>query len=270
MELLRLLQFNTFILLHLLIFIQSSMCFEYFKEKPSYIETCKINQPGFTKCSTRSIQAFLVEIFNGKVPEVNAVVGQLEPMKLDKINFKQDDNEAATIRATLSDLMVTGLSKIQVKESRVSKKNSGWLTKLFFPNFKIEGQYKMDGRILLLPLNGEGHMFIEIDSMNITMRTKTHVIEKDGFLFNNVTDVQVEVDAKKMSSQFDNLFGGHNKEIERSTNESFNKNWRDFFEALRPLITETVANIMFQLIPKIFLMYPATFFIEDLPMPQKP
>lgn len=46
--------------------------------------------------------------------------------------------------------------------SRVSKKDFGWLTKLFFPKFKLEGQYKMDGRILLLPLNGEGHMVIEI------------------------------------------------------------------------------------------------------------
>lgn len=105
--------------------------------------------------------------------------------------------------------------------------------------------------------------------MNITMRTKTHLIEKGDFTFYNITDIKLEVDAKKMTTQFDNLFGGNNKEIERSTNESFNKNWRDFFEALRPLITDTVNKIMSDLLPPLFLMYPANFFVGDVPTSQK-
>uniref|UniRef100_A0A1I8PC62 Hemolymph juvenile hormone binding protein n=1 Tax=Stomoxys calcitrans TaxID=35570 RepID=A0A1I8PC62_STOCA len=269
MHLLRILPTIALGIIYCLCSVQSSVGFEYFKEKPSYLETCKIYEPEFTKCSTRSVQAFLTEIFNERVPEVNAVLGKLEPLKLDRLNFKQDNNEAATIRATLTDLMVSGLSKIQVTESRVSKKDFGWLTKLFLPNFKLEGQYKMDGRILLLPLNGEGHMIIDIDSMNITMRTKTRLIEKGGFTFYNVTEIKVDVDAKKMFTRFDNLFGGSNKEIEDSTNESFNKNWRDFFEALRPLITDTVNKVMFKLISKVFLLYPANFFVSDIPAPEK-
>lgn len=101
------------------------------------------------------------------------------------------------------------------------------------------------------------------------MRTKTRLIEKGDFTFYNITDIKLEVDAKKMTTQFDNLFGGNNKEIERSTNESFNKNWRDFFEALRPLITDTVNKIMSDLLPPLFLMYPANFFVGDVPTSQK-
>lgn len=107
------------------------------------------------------------------------------------------------------------------------------------------------------------------EAMNITMRTKTRLIEKGDFTFYNITDIKLEVDAKKMTTQFDNLFGGNNKEIERSTNESFNKNWRDFFEALRPLITDTVNKIMSDLLPPLFLMYPANFFVGDVPTSQK-
>ncbi|XP_005176457.1 protein takeout [Musca domestica] len=250
-------------------FINGSLAFDYFKEKPSYIKSCKIYEPEFTKCSTQSIQRFLQEVFSGKVTEVTDAVGKLDPLHLDEINFKQDNNDAATLRAHLTNLMISGLSNIQVTESRVSKKDFSWLTKLFCPKFKIEGHYKMDGRVLLLPLRGEGQMLIDIDAMNITMRTKTRLIEKGGFTFYNVTDVKVDLDAMKMNSQFDNLFGGNNEEINRSTNESFNKNWRDFFEALRPLITDTVDKIMFRLLAKLFLMYPASFFVEDIPTPQK-
>ncbi|XP_061397269.1 uncharacterized protein LOC133332915 [Musca vetustissima] len=235
----------------------------------SYIKSCKIYEPEFTKCSTESIQRFLKEVFTAKVPEVVAEVGKLDPLHLDEIHFKQDNNDAASLRAHLTNLEVSGLSNIQVTESRVSKKDFSWLTKLFFPKFKIEGHYKMDGRVLLLPLKGEGQMVIEIDAMNVTMRTKTRLIEKGDFTFYNVTDIKLDLDAQKMTSYFDNLFGGNNEEINRSTNESFNKNWRDFFEALRPLITDTVDKIMFNLIPKLFHMYPANFFVEDIPTPQK-
>ena len=50
---------------------------------------------------------------------------------------------------------------------RVSKKDFSWLTKIFIPKFRLEGHYKMDGRVLLLPLNGEGHFFIEIGKNNV-------------------------------------------------------------------------------------------------------
>lgn len=101
--------------------------------------------------------------------------------------------------------------------------------------------------------------------MDITMRTKTILFEKGDFTFYNVTEVRAELDIKKLTTQFDNLFGGNNKEIERSTNESFNKNWREFFEALRPLVTETVERIMYNIMHKIFLIYPANFFVGDIP-----
>lgn len=101
------------------------------------------------------------------------------------------------------------------------------------------------------------------------MRTKTKLIEKGGFTFYNVTSVKVDLDISKLRTQFDDLFGGNNKEVERSTNESFNKNWKEFFEALRPLINETVERVLFDLLHPVFLMIPANFMIEDIPTPEK-
>lgn len=99
------------------------------------------------------------------------------------------------------------------------------------------------------------------------MRTKTKLIEKDGFTFYNITDLRAEIEIGNLRTQFDDLFGGNNKEIEKSTNESFNKNWQEFFEALRPLINETVERILYDLLHDVFLAMPASFFVEDIPTP---
>ncbi|KAI9584812.1 uncharacterized protein LOC119634344 [Glossina fuscipes] len=243
-----------------------SNAFDYFREKPSYIKSCKIYEPEFTKCSTESIQMLITQLSKG-IPEFEGIVRRLDPFILDDIDFNQANTEAANLYAHLTNLTATGLSKLQIKESRVSKRDFSWLTTILVPKLRLEGQYKLNGRVLVLTLQGEGHMFIEMDDLAVVMRTKTKLIEKDGFTFYNITELRAEIEIGNLRTQFDDLFGGNNKEIEKSTNESFNKNWREFFEALRPLITETVERILFDLLSNVFLAMPATFFVEDIPTP---
>lgn len=103
--------------------------------------------------------------------------------------------------------------------------------------------------------------------MKITLRTKTILIEKEGLTFYNVTEITMDLDVGQMQTQFDNLFGENNEEITRSANESFNKNWRDLFEAFRPVIIQSVESVLFDILRKLFLIYPANFFVEDIPTP---
>lgn len=48
--------------------------------------------------------------------------------------------------------------------TRVSKKDFSWLTKIYLPQMRIDGHYKMVGRILLVPLQGNGKIVMEIGS----------------------------------------------------------------------------------------------------------
>ncbi|KAH8313471.1 hypothetical protein KR067_006568 [Drosophila pandora] len=241
----------------------------FYTKKPDFLPSCRIYEPGFTKCSTNSIQKLLDQLNIG-IPEVVERFGPFDPMKVRDIVFKQDNNEVATIRANLTELVVKGFSKTKVKESRVSKKDFGWQTKLFLPKMRLDGIYDMAGRILLIPLSGSGKIFIEIDDMDILLLTKTRLYEKGGFTFDNVTSVRVQqLKLTKVRTYLDNLFNGRSKEVERSTNQFFNDNWRDFYEALKPLIIETVENILYDVMSTVFHLIPANFFVEDIPTPQQ-
>ncbi|CAD6994672.1 unnamed protein product [Ceratitis capitata] len=237
---------------------------EYYTEKPSYMQTCRINEPEFVKCSTSSIQKLMEQLSIG-IPEVTEVIGTFDPLKVKDIQFSQDNQGAVQLRANLTDVVATGLSKLIIKESKVSKKDYSWETKVYIPKLRLEGQYKMAGKILLIPLNGAGHMFIEIDKLNILMRTKTRLYEKGGFTFYNVTKVRMELTPGGVKTNFENIFNGNSKEVERSTNLFFNENWREFFEALRPLVTETVETTLLEILQMVFHLIPANFFVEDIP-----
>ncbi|XP_017480867.1 PREDICTED: uncharacterized protein LOC108370117 [Rhagoletis zephyria] len=244
--------------------LSSVRSLEYYTEKPDFMQTCRINEPEFVKCSTSSIQKLMDQLGKG-IPEIMEVIGTFDPLKLKPIQFAQDNQGAVTLHANLTEMVATGLSKLVIKESKVSKKDYSWETKIYIPKLRLEGQYKMAGRILLIPLNGAGHMFIEIEKLNILMRTKTRLYEKGGFTFYNVTKIRMDLAPGGLKTNFENIFNGNSKEVERSTNLFFNENWRDFFEALRPLVTETVETTLLDILQKVFHLIPANFFVEDIP-----
>ncbi|XP_050317402.1 protein takeout-like [Bactrocera neohumeralis] len=237
---------------------------EFYAEKPAFLPSCKINEPGFTKCSTNTVQKLIDQLVIG-IPEVVEEFGPFDPMRVHDIYFKQDSNDVARVRANLSDVIVKGFSKTIIKESRVSKKDYSWITKIFLPKMRMDANYKMEGRILLIPLRGSGKMFIEIENLDIKLYTKTRLYEKGGFTFDNVTAVRVDLNMTRVRTNFENIFNGQSKEVERSTNEFFNENWRDFYEALKPIIIETVETILYDIMHKVFELIPANFFVEDIP-----
>ncbi|KAI9584814.1 hypothetical protein GQX74_006709 [Glossina fuscipes] len=151
--------------------VKRSNSFDYFKEKPSFMKSCKLSQPDLTKCSTEAIQKIVKEI------------------------MKED--------------------------------------------------------------------------VNITTLIKTDLFGRDGYTFYNVTKVQNDINIGKLKAKFDNLFGGRNKDLERSILTSINENWREFFEVLRPSTTNVTNQITFDLLHKICLRIPAKYFLEDIPTPKQ-
>ncbi|KAH8383771.1 hypothetical protein KR009_010411 [Drosophila setifemur] len=244
--------------------LRGVQCVDFYAEKPEYLESCRINEPEFTKCSTRSIQAFMNQVIKG-IPEIEKSFGSIDPMKQDQLVFKQDDSDVATLAANLTELLISGFAEMVIKESNVSKKDFSWLTKIYLPKMRMEGMYKMIGRILLVPLRGSGKILMEIDDLDMELSTKTRLIERGGFTFYNVTSVKVEMEVGKVRANMENLFNGQNKMVEDGTNKFFNDNWRDFFDAMRPLVVETVERTMLDLLQKVFHLFPASFFVEDIP-----
>lgn len=66
---------------------------------------------------------------------------------------------------------------------------------------------------------------------------------------------------------FNYLFTCINYSIEDSTNQYLNENWRPASEALRPIISKTIEDILLSIMQKIFHNLPAEYFVADLPWP---
>ncbi|XP_055676969.1 protein takeout-like [Lutzomyia longipalpis] len=239
----------------------------YITKKPAFLKTCPImtvSEEEFTKCSTEDIQRLFQHLYTGIEGLEDVVV---DPLKINRIKVLQGAGPVS-LNASLSKVTVTGFRHTKVTESKVSPKDFSWDTSFFLPKVRIEGVYSMQGRILIIPLNGRGKCWLEPVNMNIYMHTKTRLIERDGFTFYNVTGTRVEYDISGLRLRFDNLFDGV-KALEDSTNAYLNENWRPVNEGLKPVIAKTVEDILLRMMKKIFDNIPANFFVSDIPKPSE-
>lgn len=82
----------------------------------------------------------------------------IDPMKIDRIRILQGEGPVS-VNASLTKVKVTGFSKTKVLENYVNKDYS-WYTQVKLPKMRLEGNYHMMGRILVIPLNVMHKMFM--------------------------------------------------------------------------------------------------------------
>jgi Haemolymph juvenile hormone binding protein (JHBP) len=93
-------------------------------------------------------------LFDHLVKGIDGVEGldAIDPMKIDRIRILQGEGPVS-VNASLTKVKVTGFSKVKVIENQVSSKDYSWLTTVKLPKMRLEGNYHMMGRILVIPLN---------------------------------------------------------------------------------------------------------------------
>jgi hypothetical protein len=73
-------------------------------------------------------------------------------MRIDRIKILNGEGPVS-VNASLTKVKVLGFSKVKVTENQVSNKDYSWITTVKLPKMRLEGNYHMTGRILVIPLN---------------------------------------------------------------------------------------------------------------------
>lgn len=97
------------------------------------------------------------------------------------------------------------------------------------------------------------------------LNIKLKLRDEYGYTFTDIENVDLEIkDIGNFHVSFENLFNGQ-KLLEDTTNTVFNENWRDFYEVLKPAITEAVEVLLTDRLARGYSYVPATYFIENIP-----
>ncbi|XP_065156975.1 protein takeout-like [Atheta coriaria] len=116
--------------------------------------------------------------------------------------------------------------------------------KSFLPHVEIIGKYDINGKILILPIQGQGNCNITLVDFDVDYIAKLVVEERKGKKYYQVaaddnTTLKIN-NIKKVHWQFNNLFNGDER-LGPEMNRFLNENWKDVFSEVQVAIEQTAA-----------------------------
>ncbi|KAH8361809.1 hypothetical protein KR200_000902, partial [Drosophila serrata] len=221
----------------------------------SFLKVCYRDSPSLNTCARQSFEALRPRLMEG-IPEL--FIPSMEPLVVPQVKMDQDSG-AIYLHSVYRNVKVTGISKHSVNELRLEPSKLKFIVSLTFPKLHMESAYSIKGKIMMMPLLGDGHC--QVDLINITMRTELigKEYQKNGVNYLNISDVNVKYELSNVKIHLDNLFNG-DKALGDRMNEFLNENWKALAEEVRPLMTKALVDILRASVDKLF----SSFSYDDL------
>lgn len=135
--------------------------------------------------------------------------------------------------------------------------------KLYIPRLEMVTNYKLDGRILLLPITGHGvgHGNFTDTNAIITAQMERYRSQETGRIHQRVDDIYVDFEIGHATLHLDNLFDG-DETLSGAMNLFLNENWRTVIGEIKPKLEETIGDLIKNFTNSIFSAFP-----EDVLLP---
>lgn len=132
--------------------------FQSYEKKKSFIfsapilKQCHKNDPNLTECLKNAIESMRANLSHG-IPEL--MIPPCEPLRINQIQIKQNAG-AIRMDSEYSNVIIHGLSNFTLRDIHVDPVMKNFRADLWFPVLKMTCNYMLQGKVLLMPLMGNG------------------------------------------------------------------------------------------------------------------
>ncbi|XP_060801575.1 circadian clock-controlled protein daywake-like [Amyelois transitella] len=183
------------------------------------------------------------------VPVIAAGVPQLSMKPLDPMQLPRILANQAGLKMDFRNSVVKGLRNCLVEDI---VRHGDAMSITMKCSATVVGDYSLDGRLLVMPIKGEGRYKIKIRDIVVKFSFEMGHRESGGEKYWTFETWRYtsRVD-NNVNFQFQNLFNG-NKELSDSVHQFANGNWRDIFKELSPPILDAVMKEIVTEVRKLF------------------
>ncbi|KAF7386007.1 hypothetical protein HZH66_011849 [Vespula vulgaris] len=118
---------------------------------PDFLHVCKRSDPNIVNCITESVE-YLKPYLQKGVPEYN--IPSLEPLLLKQLIA----SEKSGLRINAKNVEAYGASDFTITNLKVNLDELIFAMEIKLPHLHVKGTYEINGKILLLPIEGSGPM----------------------------------------------------------------------------------------------------------------
>uniref|UniRef100_U5ETV6 Putative hemolymph juvenile hormone binding protein n=1 Tax=Corethrella appendiculata TaxID=1370023 RepID=U5ETV6_9DIPT len=217
---------------------------------PNDIHRCHI---GDNNCVTNEFNRVFQNFENG---HIGLNLKSLDPLKIEKMDIVQGGDSPVNIVLNFTNVDFNGLRKAKVHSISGFVSNPKKMeVRLKAPVLSLIGNYKINGRVLILPIAGVGKSNMTMENIEIQLRWIGKLIEKKDKKFYNIDKFRASFDTTLFIMNFSNLFNG-DRALGDNMNKFLNENWKDILNEVKPSIVTAFAKIFKNLVNNVFETFP--------------
>ncbi|XP_065371441.1 uncharacterized protein LOC135963493 [Calliphora vicina] len=246
--------------LQILILILGSLV-NVFGDLPPEIQKCKSSDND--DCIAKSIMK-IMELY----PHGNTEFGlpNISAVALKELVFAESNRDAPIqLNFKFNTLVVGGLEKLHVTRIHGFNKNISKTVELDFliPQVTIDGDYKMNGKLLLLPLNGKGKGKVQFKETVFKFKVKIELENRNNKNYGVIKKLKCwSIEPKKIVFNLQNIVN-NNAMLSESFNSVINDNWSELWKELKKNTIKAVEDVITNIISGILNVLPITEFYSD-------
>ncbi|XP_053604534.1 circadian clock-controlled protein daywake-like isoform X2 [Plodia interpunctella] len=164
----------------------------------------------------------------------------------DPVWIEEVDGSLTILKYKIENATVTGYAYCEIKHLSIDTSRSNFKLNLFCPEIGMYGDYEMNGRLIVLPVEGNGNFTLSIYSYDINFDVDYKVVKTyDGKEYMSIKDYNFEATTERGGVfYFDNLFNGR-KDLADTVLKFANENSIEVLhEFQRPILAVTYKKFM--------------------------
>ncbi|KAL1488296.1 hypothetical protein ABEB36_015245 [Hypothenemus hampei] len=213
---------------------------------------CKLTDPKLDDCLATNIENTLHSLKNG-ISDLG--VRSLDPFKVPKLTIDAG-NGPLNLAQHYTEVSLGGLSDVKVQKAHYDLEKKALHIESMFPKIVQLAHYIVSGRILSLPVYGNGNASLILETCKIVLDLQLEEVTRNGQKFFNMKSIVADITPKKMITHFDNLFNG-NKLLGDNMNSVIKEEWAALYFDVKPSVDKNYAEVFKHYAQELFNKIPA-------------
>lgn len=226
---------------------------------PVWVKSCSRSDAGpLDDCIVTRIRFAMPYLVPG-YPKYRLPV--LDPLEVTSIEVDSGSRHVG-MSMKLSRTQIHGLRTADFYQSNIDIPNRHWELLFSNPRLEVLGDYKMDGKVLILPITGEGPGNITLTDVSGHYTMDWEYYQKNNKQYTRITSSSMGFKVGKAYFNFRNLFNG-DKTLGAQMNNFLNENWSEVIKEFGPAVGDAFNQVFRRLIQNGFDMAPFDAFFPE-------
>ncbi|XP_044260771.1 uncharacterized protein LOC123008818 [Tribolium madens] len=222
------------------------------KTLPPEIVKCRKSDPNLNQCLDKYVMEDVRKLAMGNR---DLGINQLEPLSIPEVTLGESSKDM--LRQIYRNVKIHGITSAMIKNSKANftQDSCYWNYDSFTPLVRMEGDYKINGKLLLFTLNGEGkcnNTFWDVDGKN---QFKCERYTKKGKTHLRMTDHVFKFNPKKVIFYYDDIIKG-NEQLSEQIMKTINENALAVYADFGAAIEQIMATVWVKNINEVFARVP--------------